>query len=102
MLIISQIVIALCISWSAATQEPKGPKEASNNATFANQTTCNRKTYTYERLAGFGYLPGNARDKFGDTLGGIGSDVVLDRSAWKKAGNGSYTGLLWALPDRGW
>jgi len=69
---------------------------------YVNQTLCNGKTYTYQELAGVGILPGNARDEFGDTLGGIGSALALDRSQWKKLDNGSYTGVVWGLPDRGW
>ncbi|KAL3425824.1 hypothetical protein PVAG01_02615 [Phlyctema vagabunda] len=72
------------------------------NSSFVNQTTCNGKTYTYQELAGYGALSGSARDEFGDTLGGLGSGLALDRSQWKKLDNGSYTGVLWALPDRGW
>lgn len=66
-----------------------------------NQTTCNNRTYTYQQLAGYGLVPSNARDKFGDTLGGFGSSIALDRSSWKK-GTAAYTGILWVLPDRGW
>ncbi|RDW82050.1 hypothetical protein BP6252_03162 [Coleophoma cylindrospora] len=69
---------------------------------FVNQTTCNSKTYTYQELAGYGLVPGTARDEFGDTIGGIGSSIALDRSQWKKLSNGSYTGVIWTLPDRGW
>lgn len=70
--------------------------------TFVNQTTCNGKQYTYQELAGYGSHSGNARDEFGDTIGGIGSAIALDRSQWLKVPNGSYTGVLWALPDSGW
>ena len=69
---------------------------------FVNQTTCNGAQYTYESLAGYGLIPSNARDKFGDTIGGIGSSIVLDRKSWKKSKSGSYTGILYAIPDRGW
>ncbi|TEY78300.1 hypothetical protein BOTCAL_0050g00320 [Botryotinia calthae] len=69
---------------------------------YVNQTTCNGKTYTYQALGGYGYIPGTARDKFGDTIGGIGSAIAMDRKSWEKLDNGSYTGVLWALPDRGW
>ena len=71
-------------------------------STFVNQTTCNGKQYTYQELAGYGTVSGNARDEFGDTIGGIGSSLAIDRSQWVKLANGSYTGVLWALPDRGW
>lgn len=38
-----------------------------------NSTTCNGKSYSYNELAGYGIIPGNSTDKFGDTIGGIGS-----------------------------
>jgi hypothetical protein len=65
-------------------------------------TSCNGKNYTYQELAGFSLILGNARDEFGDTIGGISSAIALDRSQWKKLPNGSYIGVLWELPDRGW
>jgi hypothetical protein len=71
-------------------------------STFVNQATCNGKQYTYQELAGYGLISGNARDEYGDTIGEIGSALALDRSQWVKLRNGSYTGVLWALPDRGW
>jgi hypothetical protein len=70
--------------------------------TFVNQTTCNGKTYTYEELAGYGFVPNDARDSFGDTMGGFGSAIAMDRSRWRKNKDGSYSGLLYAIPDRGW
>jgi len=71
-------------------------------ADFVHQTTCNGKTYTYRNLAGYGFVPSDERDKFGDTIGGIGSSIALDKNAWRKKRSGSYTGVLWGLPDRGW
>lgn len=68
-----------------------------------NTTTCNGQFYAYEELAGYGYVSGDARDKFGDTLGGFGSAIALDQSSWAVSADGrTYTGLLWATPDRGW
>lgn len=67
-----------------------------------NKTTCNGQKYEYLSLAGYGYTPSNSRDKFGDTAGGIGSSASIDPSTWTLHNNGSYTGLLYALPDRGW
>lgn len=63
--------------------------------------TCNGQQYVYKGLAGYGLTPSNARDKFGDTAGGIGSSAALDITTWKKEGD-VYTGILHALPDRGW
>lgn len=67
-----------------------------------SKTLCAGKNYTYNSLAGFGLVPSNARDKFGDTLGGFGSAIAFDRAQWVKLPNGSYTGVMYALPDRGW
>lgn len=66
-----------------------------------NQTTCAGTTYKYTGLAGYGYIPSNATDKYGDTIGGIGSSVAIDQASWHKK-NGAYHGVAWALPDRGW
>ena len=69
-----------------------------------NVTTCNGQKYVYEELAGFGKLPSNARDKYGETIGGFGSSIAVDKKSFKKSAskNGSYTGILYGLPDRGW
>jgi hypothetical protein len=69
-----------------------------------NKTLCNGKTYTYEELAGWGLFASDARDKFGDTIGGIGSAIALDKSSWKrtKGDSEAYEGILYGLPDRGW
>lgn len=73
----------------------------SRATTAVNTTICNGKTYVYRELAGYGYIPSNARDKYGDTLGGFGSAIVMDKTTWRKDGK-DYKGLLYALPDRGW
>jgi hypothetical protein len=78
------------LTWGVTTQS------------IVNQTNCDNKKYVYRALAGYGFLPADFRDKFGDTLGGIGSSIALDRKAWKKTKSGSYEGVIWTLPDRGW
>ena len=67
-----------------------------------NQTTCHGEQYTYQGLAGYSFVPSDARDKFGDTLGGYGSAIALDRNQWRKVRDGEYTGIVYAIPDRGW
>ena len=62
-------------------------------------TTCVGQTYVYNELAGYGFIPNDARDKFGDTIGGIGSAIAL--KSWVKLGN-SYEGIVFVQPDRGW
>ena len=91
-----------CVAFVAATPLSDFAERATASTSVVNQTTCNGQTYTYQQLAGYGFVASDARDKFGDTLGGYGSAIALDRNAWKKTQNGSYTGLLYAIPDRGW
>lgn len=84
----------------ATADEQRG---ASAKAGAVNTTTCNGRSYAYTELAGYGYVSGGARDKFGDTIGGIGSAAALERGSWSRSPDGgTYTGLLWAMPDRGW
>ncbi|KAK5123335.1 hypothetical protein LTR85_002766 [Meristemomyces frigidus] len=87
------------LSLAAATPSTYG--SGSSNASEVNTTTCNGETYIYEELAGYGYIPSDARDTTGDTIGGIGSSIAIDRRSWVRAGKG-YKGILYALPDRGW
>ncbi|KAH8899550.1 3-phytase [Thozetella sp. PMI_491] len=93
---------ALLAAVSPAMASSAAAALARDAAAAVNTTTCNGKTYLYEELAGYGYIVNDARDKFGDTLGGLGSGIWMNQTAWTKAADGSYTGTLWALPDRGW
>ncbi|RAR05088.1 outer membrane autotransporter [Stemphylium lycopersici] len=87
------------------TQVLAGPIVTHDDEPFtqpaANVTTCSGKLYTYEELAGYGTIANDARDKFGDTIGGLGSAIAFDKKSWKYK-KGSYQGELWGLPDRGW
>ncbi len=58
-------------------------------------------TFVNKGLVAVGRVPSDAKDKLGDTLGGVGSGMVADVGSWKKDGEG-YTGTLYMLPDRGW
>ncbi|PSN67411.1 hypothetical protein BS50DRAFT_621420 [Corynespora cassiicola Philippines] len=95
-------IIALLRPHHAAASPAASP--VGHAISIVNQTACNGNTYTYEELAGWGLLPGDSRDKFGDTIGGIGSAIALDKTSWKrKPGNvQAYQGILYGLPDRGW
>lgn len=67
-----------------------------------NKATCAGTTYKYTGLAGYGFIPSNATDKYGDTIGGIGSSIAIEQSSWHKNAQGNYHGTVYALPDRGW
>jgi len=98
LLAVAPTVISLA---TALPQFSYGGGASSANTSAVNTTTCNGETYIYQQMAGYGYIPSNARDKYGDTIGGIGSSIAIDRNTWIKLGN-TYKGLLYALPDRGW
>ncbi len=57
--------------------------------------------FTSNGMVGVARLPSNAVDQFGDTLGGLGSGMVMDLTKWRRVGD-SYTSQLFMLPDRGW
>ncbi|EPS26785.1 hypothetical protein PDE_01724 [Penicillium oxalicum 114-2] len=73
-----------------------------NAAHVINQTTCAGTTYKYTGLAGYGFIPSDATDKYGDTIGGIGSSIAIDQSTWRKLNGEQYSGTVYAIPDRGW
>ena len=53
------------------------------------------------RLVGVARVPSDARDSFGETLGGFGSGMALVPGSWHQAA-GRFSGILAMLPDRGW
>ncbi|CAK5272723.1 unnamed protein product [Mycena citricolor] len=57
--------------------------------------------YVNKGLVAFGRILPNATESTGDTIGGIGSAMVLKRGTWAQHANGSYTGTLVMQPDRG-
>lgn len=61
-----------------------------------NTTVCNGQKYVYQELAGYGFLPSDARDRFGDSMS-LGSAIALDRKTWSRRGD-TYEGILYALP----
>jgi hypothetical protein len=89
------VLATLAIAVYAA---PKPPTTTTSSTPVA-QITCRSQTYTYNELAGYGYIPGTSRDKYGDTIGGIGSSIAL--KSWHKRGH-HYKGTLYTVPDRGW
>lgn len=56
------------------------------------------KTYVNHGLVAAGWLPAATRDFRGETLGSFSSMALSD---WKKQEDGSFTGTLRTLPDRG-
>jgi hypothetical protein len=59
-------------------------------------------TFVNQGLVGVARVPSNAVDQFGDTMGGIGSAMAMDLQRWRQGRDGSYSGTLYMLPDKGW
>src|SRR5690348_14878064 len=74
---------------------------SSASAVEAQSVTFEGAAFVNKGLVGVGRVPAEAKDKLGDTLGGIGSGMVADVSSWKRDGD-KYTGVFYMLPDRGW
>lgn len=96
--------VATLLALSGAVSAAILPRQANVTSTTGavNTTTCNGKTYVYNELAGYGYVPSDAYDKYGDTIGGIGSSIAIPRKSWSVNKKGVYTGTFYAIPDRGW
>jgi len=60
------------------------------------------QTFINKGLVGVARVPSNAKDQFGETLGGFGSGMAMDLRSWHKNRGGSYKGTLFMIPDRGW
>ncbi len=86
------------------------PLYASNYSTpFLDATTpTNSSTVSFgsqnfvnKGLVGVGVFATNVIDGRGDTFGSF-SSFKLDHNTWRKNANGSYSGTLYTLPDRGY
>jgi hypothetical protein len=56
-------------------------------------------TFINHGLVGVGHISASALDGFGETLGSVSSMQI---TGWTNNGNGSYSGTLNILPDRGY
>ncbi|KAE8350716.1 esterase-like activity of phytase-domain-containing protein [Aspergillus coremiiformis] len=90
------------LPWIAASGLVEALQLTSTKSNVVNQTTCGGTTYAYTGLEGYGFIPSNATDKYGDTLGGIGSSIAIEPGSWHRTGQDSYAGTVYVLPDRGW
>lgn len=66
-----------------------------------NSVLFDGRTYVNQGLVGVGHLPADTRDKFGETFGSF-SAFTIDPSTWTRREDGSYSGMLYAQPDRGY
>ena len=57
--------------------------------------------FTNHGLVGMGRLPAAMRDKFGETSIAA-SGMAPDPKTWQRRDDGTYQGIIYLLPDRGW
>ncbi|MDG5494888.1 esterase-like activity of phytase family protein [Niveispirillum sp. BGYR6] len=70
-------------------------------AQSASTVTLNGTSFTNQGLQGVGRLSAALRDKYGETFGSI-SAMQIDLHSWQRNADGSYSGTLYTLPDRGY
>ncbi len=63
--------------------------------------TVNQQTFVNQGLVGVGRMPADLKDKFGETFGSF-SAFTFQPGSWQRNANGSYSGTLFAQPDRGY
>lgn len=63
--------------------------------------TVNNQSFVNQGLVGVGRMPADLKDKFGETFGSF-SAFTFQPGSWQRNANGSYSGTLFAQPDRGY
>jgi uncharacterized protein YhjY with autotransporter beta-barrel domain len=66
----------------------------------AVSATLNGVTYVNQGMVGTVRLPADLHDFNGETLGSF-SSLAMDLGSWRRAADGTYSGGLYTLPDRG-
>lgn len=79
-----------------------GPGKPGAALPVSHRSTCSGQAYINRGLVAFGTVASNARDQYGDTLGGFGSAISADPSSFRATSNGSISGTLFTAGDRGW
>lgn len=69
--------------------------------TFSSTVSLGGQNYVNQGLVGVGVFATNVIDGRGDTFGSF-SSFKVDHNTWRRHANGSYSGTLFALPDRGY
>lgn len=61
----------------------------------------NGRAFVNHGLVGVGRMPSNLKDKFGETFGSF-SAFAFEPGSWRRNADGTYSGTLFAQPDRGY
>ena len=69
--------------------------------TVSSSVSFGGQSFVNKGLVGVGVFATNVIDGRGDTFGSF-SSFKVDHNTWRKNANGSYSGTLYSLPDRGY
>ena len=69
--------------------------------TVSSSVSFGGQSFVNKGLVGVGVFATNVIDGRGDTFGSF-SSFKIDHNSWRKNANGSYSGTLYSLPDRGY
>ena len=93
-------LLALVAGFPAAAQSLVFTTPNQETAAGAVSVGLNGQTFVNQGLVGVGRLPATARDFAGETLGSF-SGMAMDLSSWRRRADGTYSGRIFTLPDRG-
>jgi len=96
----SSLAIAIAMAAPAIGQSTTYMTPNITNANGAVSATLNGTSFVNQGLFGAGRLDANTRDFRNETLGSF-SGMAIDLSTWRRKGDGSYSGGIFTLPDRG-
>src|ERR1700761_2999865 len=91
-------LIALATATGAAAQSQTYTTRHWTEAPGDVPVTLNGQTFVNHGLVAAGHLSAATLDFAGDTLGSFSSMALRD---WKREADGSYSGDIYTLPDRG-
>lgn len=94
------VVSVLGVAATAAAQSVQFTRPNITTAAGATSVTLSGKTFVNQGLVGVGRVSADTRDFAGETFGSF-SGMSLDLASWRRNANGTYSGTMFTLPDRG-
>jgi hypothetical protein len=93
-------LIALALATGAVAQSPTYVARHWEETAGDSSVELGGQTFVNHGLVGVGRLSAATRDFNDETLGSF-SGMALNLSSWRRLADGTYTGSLFTLPDRG-
>jgi hypothetical protein len=97
---LSRIALLLCWSGAAVAQPISVTTPHLTSAVGDETVDFAGATFVNHGLVGVGRLSADSRDFAGETLGSF-SSMTVDLASWRRHADGSYSGRIRTLPDRG-